>query len=115
MLMVELDVSHGRPVYVPSEAKITYTAGQVLAPHADSLLLAGGALNKLLQRREGEEGPVFMSIEVAQEGFLMSGCSLFIDAAYSEAAPEPKTARRWLQVSTSLIQNVSTAQLGITL
>ena len=52
---------------------------------------------------------MFLSIEDAQEGFLMSGCSLFIDAAYSEAAPEPKTARRWLQVSTSLIQNVSTA------
>ena len=55
MLMVDLDVLLRRPVYVPSEAKITYTAGQVLAPHADSLLLAGGALNKLLQRRKGED------------------------------------------------------------
>lgn len=85
-------------MYVPSEAKITYTAGRVLPADPASLLLRGGALNKLLEKREGEVAPAFMSMEDAQEGFLMSDCSMYIDAAYSEAQPAPKPARRWLQV-----------------
>lgn len=97
-----------RPVYTPEEAKITYTAGRVLPADPDALALAGGALNRLLEGGpRGEAPPAFMGAEDAQEGFLMSGCSLFIDAAYSEeAATEalpsaPKPARRWLQVSSA--------------
>ena len=87
-------------MYVPSEAKVTYTAGRVLPADPQSLALSNGALNKLLEGREGQASPAFMSIEDAQEGFLMSECSMFIDAAYTEAQPAPKPARRWLQVST---------------
>ena len=76
-------------------------AGRVLPAEPASLLLAGGALNKLLQSRDAEQGAhQFMSVLDAQEGFLMSDCSLFIDAAHSEARPTPKPARRWLQVSS---------------
>ncbi|CAK0783859.1 hypothetical protein CVIRNUC_007059 [Coccomyxa viridis] len=86
------------PIYAPDEGKITYTAGRVLPAEPASLLLAGGALNKLLQSRDAEQGAhQFMSVLDAQEGFLMSDCSLFIDAAHSEARPTPKPARRWLQ------------------
>ncbi|MCJ1296647.1 hypothetical protein MMC34_008213 [Xylographa carneopallida] len=75
-------------------------AGRVLPAEPASLLLAGGALNKLLQSRDAEQGAhQFMSVLDAQEGFLMSDCSLFIDAAHSEARPTPKPARRWLQQS----------------
>lgn len=84
---------------MPSEAKVTYTAGRVLPADPQSLALSNGALNKLLDGREGEGSPAFMSVEDAQEGFLMSECSMFIDAAYTEAQPAPKPARRWLQVS----------------
>ena len=97
-----------RPVYVPSEAKVTYTAGRVLPADPTSLALSNGALNKLLKGREGEGSPAFMSIEDAQEGFLMSECSMFIDAAYTEAQPALKPARRSLQVSTSFIAAVCT-------
>ncbi len=102
-----------RPVYVPSEAKVTYTAGRVLPADPAGLALSNGALNKLLQGREGDGSPTFMSLEDAQEGFLMSECSMFIDAAYTEAQPAPKPARRWLQVSTQFFstpaQNVAPA------
>lgn len=87
---------------MPSEAKVTYTAGRVLPADPESLALSSGALNKLLEGRGGEGSPAFMSIEDAQEGFLMSECSMFIDAAYTEAQPTPKPARRWLQVSVHL-------------
>ena len=71
-----------------------------------SLLLAGGALNKLLQSQDAEQGArQFMSVLDAQEGFLMSDCSLFIDAAHTEAQPTPKPARRWLQVSSPRCHN----------
>ena len=96
-----------RPVYVPSEAKVTYTAGRVLPADPASLALSNGALNKLLEGREGEGSPAFMSIEDAQEGFLMSECSMYIDAAYTEAQPAPKPARRWLQVSISLCHSAA--------
>ncbi|CAL5222579.1 g4968 [Coccomyxa viridis] len=97
VLLVQL----GQPVYVPSEAKVTYTAGRVLPADPTSLALSNGALNKLLKGREGEGSPAFMSIEDAQEGFLMSECSMFIDAAYTEAQPALKPARRWLQAQSS--------------
>lgn len=91
-----------RPVYKPSEDRLTYAAVHTLPLDSNSLRIAGGAVNTFLaQHLEADssgEAPLLLTAADIKDSLTLSDVSLYIDAAF---VPSKQPIRRWLQASMS--------------
>ena len=88
-----------RPIYQPSEDRLAYTAVRTVSVDQTSLILADGAVNKLVEqytKGNSRETPLLLTAADIKDNLVLSDVSLFIDAAFVPA--KHSSNRRWLQV-----------------
>ncbi|EIE25238.1 hypothetical protein COCSUDRAFT_46649 [Coccomyxa subellipsoidea C-169] len=97
ILLLNLD----RPIYQPSEDRLTYTAVHTLPLDKSSFALENGAINKLVEQYtngDNSNAPLLLKPADIKESIVLSDVSLFIDAAF---VPAKHSNRRWLQDTAS--------------